>query len=138
MSLQITFRCEKCNEWPTAVWLRDRELRCSGCDTKKALMAQPPKLEPCPVCETEHVYKQKDFNRKLGIGLLVLGVIASYFTYGISLLLVAAFDWWLYRHTGDVGLCYRCHSQFRGSEEVSALKAFNLSYYDYYKNLKKS
>lgn len=137
MSLQITYHCEKCKEWPTSVWLRGHDLHCPSCDTKRPLLAEPPKLEPCPVCETEHVYKQKDFNRPLGVTLLLVGVAAAYFTYGMSLLVVALFDWWLYRHVGDVGLCYRCQAQFRGSEEVSRLEPFNLSYFDYYKNLKK-
>src|SRR5688572_21626400 len=112
MSLEITFECPKCKEWPTAVWLKERPLRCSNCEETRPLLAQPPALTPCPVCETEHVYKQKDFNRKLGVMLLVFGVIGSYWTYGLSLLVVTGFDWWLYRHVGEVGLCYRCHAQF--------------------------
>ena len=138
MSLQITYRCGKCAQWPTTVWLRGHALHCPQCDTRQTLLSEPPKLEPCPVCETEHVYKQKDFSRKLGVSLLAIGVVTSFFTYGVSLLVVAIFDWWLYKHVGDVGLCYRCQSQFRGSPEVSGLEPFNLSYYDYYKNLKKT
>lgn len=137
MSLQITFPCEKCNEWPTTVWLKGKDLNCHNCQTKRPLKAQPPALQPCPVCETEHVYKQKDFNRKLGILLLLVGIAGSFYTYGMSLLVVAIFDWWLYRHVGEVGLCYRCHSQFRGSPEVEALPPFTLQLHDYYKSLKK-
>jgi len=112
-------------------------MKCSGCSEPRVLLVQPPALQPCPVCETEHVYKQKDFNRKLGVLLLLVGIAGSYFTYGLSLLVVALFDWWLYRHVGEVGLCYRCHSQFRGSPEVDALPPFTLQLHDYYKSLKK-
>ncbi len=137
MSLEITFPCEKCPEWPTTVWLKGRDLKCHACETKRPLKASPPSLEPCPVCEAEHVYKQKDFNRKLGILLLLIGVAGSFYTFGLSLLVVTIFDWWLYRHVGLVGLCYRCHAQFRGSPEIEKLPPFTLQLHDYYKSLKK-
>ncbi|MCX6104029.1 MAG: hypothetical protein NT000_12335 [Proteobacteria bacterium] len=90
----------------------------------------------CPHCSSAHLYRQKDFNRKLGISLMAIGIILSFFTYGISLLLVTVIDWWLYKKVGDVGCCYRCQSQFRLSPEVDALPSFDLELYDYYQNLR--
>ncbi len=137
MSLEITFQCEKCKEWPSTVWLKGRPLKCSSCELVRPLLSEPPKLEPCPVCESEHTYRQKDFNRTFGILLLVIGIATSFFTYGLTLIGVTLFDWWLYRHTGDVGLCYRCNAQFRNSPEIEKLSPFQLSLHDYYKSLKK-
>ena len=90
-------------------------------------------LNQCPQCGCEHLYKQRDFNRTLGVLLIVVGVILSFYTYGISLLLVTLIDFILYRKVKNVGLCYQCHSQFRGTS-IEHLPEFNLSYHDYYKN----
>ena len=89
----------------------------------------------CPHCGAAHLYRQKDFNRKLGLILLILGIGMSFFTYGISLLLVTVFDWLLYKRVGEVGCCYQCKSQFRNSPEVEKLDPFDLELHDYYQNL---
>ena len=94
-------------------------------------------LNQCPHCASAHIYKQKDFNRKVGIGLLVIGIFLSFFTYGISLLIVTLFDGWLYRKVGEVGCCYLCQSQFRNSPQIEKLEGFDLELYDYYQNLKR-
>ena len=90
----------------------------------------------CPHCGADHIYKQKDFNRTLGVGLLIVGILLSFFTYGISLLLVTLLDWWLYKKVGWVGCCYLCHSQFRENPNINNLESFDLELYDYYRNLK--
>ncbi len=90
-------------------------------------------LNQCPVCGAAHLFRQKDFNRKLGIGLVAIGILFAWWTYGISLLFVTIVDWWLYRRVGEVGCCYQCHAQFRGPE-IAVLEPFNLELHDYYKN----
>lgn len=94
-------------------------------------------LRQCPVCGAAHTYRQKDFNRVLGVGLIVLGVALAYFTYGISLVVVTLIDWLLVRRVGEVGCCYQCHAQFRKSPIIATMEPFNLSLHDYYRNLKK-
>lgn len=91
----------------------------------------------CPHCGAAHIYRQKDFNRTLGITLLFIGIGLSFYTYGISLLLVTIIDWMLYQKVGEVGCCYLCESQFRNSQEVNKLEPFDLELYDYYQNIKK-
>ncbi len=90
----------------------------------------------CPHCGAAHLYRQKDFNRKLGITLLAVGIGLSFFTYGISLLLVTIIDAWLYKKVGNVGCCYSCKSQFRNSPKVDNLEPFDLELHDYYQNIK--
>ena len=68
--------------------------------------------------------------------MVVLGVLLAYFTYGISLLLVALVDWLIYKRVKDVGCCYSCEAQFRDSPMVAKLAPFNLELHDYYRNLK--
>ncbi|NBV51846.1 hypothetical protein EBR78_11600, partial [bacterium] len=83
-----------------------------------------------------HLYQRKDFNQKLGIGLIVLGVVLAYFTYGLSLLLVTGIDWWLSKRIPPMGACYRCKSEFRNSKLIRSMEPFNLQLYDYYRNLR--
>ena len=93
-------------------------------------------LNQCPICGAGHLYKQKDFNRKIGVGILVIGILFAYFTYGISLLVVTVIDFCLYRYVGEVGCCYQCQAQYRGTESVKKLEGFDLEMHDYYRNLK--
>jgi len=94
------------------------------------------KLEQCPACGASHLYRRKDFNQRLGIFLIVLGISLAYFTYGISLLAVTLLDFFLFRRVQEVGICYSCEAQFRNSPLVEALEPFDLELFDYYKNLK--
>ncbi len=90
----------------------------------------------CPRCKCEHLYRRKDFNRKFGITLIAVGVVLSYWTYGVSLVVVTLLDWLLSITVGEVGICYQCEEQFRDKEMVKQLPPFNLSLHDYYMNLK--
>jgi hypothetical protein len=92
-------------------------------------------LNQCPVCGGAHVYQQKDFNRKLGIGLLAIGVLLSVVTYGISLLVVTLVDYCLYRFVGDVGICYACQATFRDNAMIPKLPRFDLQLHDYYRSV---
>ena len=101
------------------------------------------KMDQCPFCGCQHIYRQKDFNRKLGVGLLALGAVAAFFTYGLSMVAVALLDWSIYRRVGWVGCCYQCGAQFRGAgrgtgrgtESINELPVFELGLHDYYKNI---
>ncbi len=93
-------------------------------------------MSQCPICGCQHVYRQKDFNRKLGVGLLIAGVLLSLVTYGISLLVVTLLDWFLFKKVGDVAICYLCDAQFRNEEQIKSLDSFNLVLHDHYRALK--
>lgn len=90
-------------------------------------------LNQCPHCGAAHLYRQRDFNRRVGVALVVVGIGLAYWTYGISLLVVTAVDWWLYRRVGEVGCCYQCTTLFRG-ETIAALEPFDLELEDYYRS----
>ena len=141
--MEIDVLCPHCGARETAHLDQGAEsIPCSHCQRNLVEFLTPEtregrELRQCPVCGAAHTYRQKDFNRALGVGLIVVGVALAYFTYGISLVLVTLIDWLLVRRVGEVGCCYQCHAQFRKSPMVSQMEAFNLSLHDYYKNLKK-
>lgn len=90
-------------------------------------------LEQCSVCGCNHLYQQKDFNRRIGVGLIIAGIVLAYWTYGLSLLVVAILDFIIRRKVGDVGICYACKAEYRG-DEVGKLPEFELVLHDHYQN----
>ena len=61
-------------------------------------------FEKCPACESSHFYLQKDFNKILGCGIIIVGIIFVPMTYGLSLAVVALMDWLLYNQVPDISI----------------------------------
>ncbi len=79
-------------------------------------------MERCFVCGNEEFYIQKDFNRELGL-MIVLGsaifvfllmLVIHHILGIICLLAVALVDWFVYRLLANVTVCYLCQSIYRG------------------------
>ena len=76
----------------------------------------------CVSCGHDTLYVQKDFNRTLGVAIVVAGSLASlYFfsksepLYGMLALFVSAgIDFLIYSLVGEVTVCYACHAIYRG------------------------
>lgn len=140
--MEFSSFCPHCKTYQDFSIPRFQERLCAQCEKNifpnaTDIFKSRFELNQCPHCGAAHVYRQKDFNRKLGITLLIIGIGLSFYTYGISLLLVTIIDWLLYKKVGEVGCCYLCESQFRTSPEVKKLEPFDLELYDYYQNIKK-
>ncbi len=90
-------------------------------------------MDVCPVCEVADFYSRKDFDPKLGVAVVVIGVLVSAGFYGFGMDLVAygvlagvvLLDLVIYQWLGDVTVCYRCHAEFRGAYQRTA-SAFDL------------
>lgn len=54
------------------------------------------------------------FPRWLGIGLVVVGAIASIWTYGLSIVGVFLVDLLIYRSVPEMAVCYQCRAEVRG------------------------
>ena len=72
----------------------------------------------CPACSGSHFYRQKDFNRLLGCGIILFGILLVPITYGISLAIVALVDWFLYNRVPDTIVCYKCKGEFFGIHSI--------------------
>lgn len=84
-------------------------------------------IEACPACGNGLLYVQRDFNQKVGLGVVILGAILAPFTPFYSSLFVAgAVDAGLYTLLPDVTVCYRCHAHMRGFSRNPAHHAFDL------------
>lgn len=105
---------------------------CERCGAASAISAPPAEtvIERCAACGHDQLYFQKDFNRRTGIALVVLGSIFVPWTYGLSLLGVTVLDYIVWRMVKDVIVCYRCQAVHRGYPPNPALKPFDLVVHD--------
>ena len=139
IAMEIEFRCPRCSAVGHAAWELGGPLACPHCEHGLAAEAQaqtPTELERCPVCNGYEFYRQRDFNRRLGVALVVLGVILAWPTRGLSLLVVALVDLALYALLPRITICYRCEAIFRGLPAGAGGGDFDLSTADKYRRIR--
>lgn len=105
---------------------------CEQCGAPSPVMAPAADavIDRCAACSHEELYFQKDFNRKTGIALVVLGSIFVPWTWGLSLLAVTILDYAVWRVVKDVIVCYECQAVHRGYPPNPALEPFDLATHD--------
>lgn len=82
-------------------------------------------LEECPVCTRQDFYKQKDFNRKIGVGLFIIAAILSIWTFGLSLVALYLVDLFLFKKLSLVAICYKCQTNFRNLSNMNAIRDYD-------------
>jgi len=88
----------------------------------------------CVICRCRDLYIQKDFNRKLGCGIAVIGAVLAPFTKLISLLVCALIDLLLYLLLPVITICYRCGAIYRRFPKSPVHEGFNLGINDRYRS----
>lgn len=76
----------------------------------------------CVGCGHDTLYVQKDFNRKLGVAIVVGGSLLALFFLSrsqpilgfLALFASAGLDLLIYSLVGEVTVCYACHTIYRG------------------------
>lgn len=134
----IQWRCPACLK-PNEAQPADEGVgpwKCGSCGEEQAAhpeaMSGEGKLVKCPVCGCPDLYRQRDFNRKLGIGLIVVGAVLAPFTYYISLPVFAGIDFLIYYFVPDVVVCYHCQAAIRGYAGTEDVPLFDLNVSDKY------
>ena len=87
-------------------------------------------MEQCLVCGSEALYLQRDFNRRVGLAIVLLGSLVIFwnFLWGIAILfLMALLDLVLYRVLPEVTVCYSCKSVYRGGPRNPQHRAYELT-----------
>ena len=90
-------------------------------------------VDHCPVCSGGDFYIRKDFDPKIGLGVVIVGALisAGFYWYGRDLIaysilgFATLIDLAIYGRLKDLTVCYRCHSEFRGTFVHKAV-AFDL------------
>ena len=144
--MNVTFSCSRCHEAVRAnvSTTTDTAIVCPRC---QQAMAMPPDafdggvLCRCLVCPSTDLFVRKDFPQRLGVGFVVLGIVASSVTWGFSLPIAtfailfatALVDVVLYLIVPDALMCYRCDAQYRLAEGMGRHGAFNLETHERYR-----
>ena len=113
-------------------------IKCGRCGHVLALgfsesLRSDRQVDVCPVCRRGDFYIRKDFDPKVGLTVVIIGALISaiFYWFGEDLIAysilggAALIDLVVYGRLGDVTVCYRCHSEFRGKYDRTA-KHFDL------------
>ena len=137
--MHVVAKCPKCDAGlPVDASEGIESIRCGGCGLEIPLVFSPSvrddaRVDVCPVCGGGDFYIRKDFDPKTGLTVVIIGALISavFYWFGrdliaYSILAFAVFvDLIVYGRLGDVTVCYRCHSEFRGKYQRTA-GAFDL------------
>ena len=100
----------------------------------------------CPVCGCRELFSRKDFNQRLGLGLVIAAGGASVFLFSRgetawSLLVLgaaAALDAVVHRMTPPCLVCYRCRSEFRGVGIHESIEPWDLAVGEKYRPVRQA
>lgn len=138
-NLEVTLTCIECGSGIHVHPTKDAEnAQCDVCQTLNPVKFDDNHLKgivkDCPKCARKDFFKQKDFNRKIGVGLFVLGAISV----PVFILLEIGFPWIysvfflmvildivLYFVLPLVVVCYKCQTIFRGVANLEEIHGFD-------------
>jgi hypothetical protein len=145
MTAIIHFGCPDCARELAAPASGPPALTCGNCGRSTSLGRSPAVLEGsrvdvCPVCGHPDFYVQKDFNRALGLAVVVAGSLVSVVFFAMrepvlalgALVAMALVDGAIYLLVGEVTVCYSCHAIFRGFGPNPEHGPFNLELLERY------
>ncbi len=143
--MNVTFSCPRCHQGARVdVAPGDAALACSACGQSIAIGPDAfdgEQLCRCLVCPSTDLFVRKDFPQRLGVGLVVLGVVGSSIAWAYTLPILtfailfgtALVDVVLYLIVPDALMCYRCGAQYRSANGMSRHGAFNLETHERYR-----
>ena len=137
--MRVIAHCPKCDAGlPVNAAEAPDSIKCGRCGHVLALtfsdsVRSDAGVDVCPVCRGGDFYIRKDFDPKVGLTVVIIGALISaiFYWFGEDLIAysilggAALIDLVVYGRLGDVSVCYRCHSEFRGKYPRTA-KHFDL------------
>ena len=137
--MKVVAHCPKCDAGlPVSAAEAPESIKCGSCGHVLTLvfsdsLRRDARVDACPVCRGADFYIRKDFDPKIGVGVVIVGALISAVFYwyerdliAYSILAGAALiDLVVYGRLKDLTVCYRCHSEYRGAYPRTA-KAFDL------------
>jgi hypothetical protein len=140
--MDVTFCCPRC-ERTERVELPERvaAVVCGHCQlrlTAADAVDERGRLRRCLVCPSTDLFLRKDFPQRLGVGLVIVGFLASsvaWYYYrpwpALAVLLATALiDAVLYFVCGDAVSCYRCGAIYRGVPDHQQHPPFSLEVHE--------
>jgi hypothetical protein len=132
--MRVVARCPKCDAGlPVSADEAPDSIKCGRCGQVLPLaftagLRRDERVDACPVCRGGEFYIRRDFDPKLGLAVVIVGatISAGFYWFGEDLIAygilagAALIDLIVYTRLGDVTVCYRCHTEFRGKYERTA------------------
>ncbi|MEX2114137.1 MAG: hypothetical protein WD845_13180 [Pirellulales bacterium] len=143
--MNVTFSCPLCQQSARSeVGPSDQPLHCSACEQEIAIGRDAfdgEQLRRCLVCPSTDLFVRKDFPQRIGVGIVVLGIVGSSITWGYTytvatfaiLFATALVDVLLYLIVPDALMCYRCGATYRSVRGMERHGAFNLETHERYR-----
>ncbi|MCS7166550.1 MAG: hypothetical protein RMI91_13355 [Gemmatales bacterium] len=135
--MQMEITCPHCGTLFSTEQVNDSQWPCPACrqPVRGQASAQSGTLPRCRVCGNDEMYVQKDFPHRLGLTILVLAFALScvfyywhwiVWTWAVLIGSVVA-DAVLYWLVGNMTVCYRCQTRYRGFPPNPAHGPFDLA-----------
>src|SRR3954471_20774167 len=135
--MEFLAKCPKCDAGlPVPAASAPAAITCGGCACEIPLsvsdaVREGRAVDQCPVCGGGDFYIRKDFDPTIGLTVVIVGALVSgvFYWFGRDLVAysvlasTALIDLAVYGRLKDVTVCYRCHTEFRGTYSRTA-KAF--------------
>jgi hypothetical protein len=134
--MRIRTQCRDCGlPFPAVITPETADLACPNCGKARPVASTgwsgaEARVDVCPLCGCRHLYRQRDVNRLLGCGLVVLGALFVPWTFGLSLVVCGLVDLWLYRRLKEAVVCYRCDTVYRDARPQPRQGEFELLKHD--------
>jgi len=107
----ITFDCPECKILQT-LSLEDKKsisFDCANCGHGLTFNnLDQEEINRCSVCNCKDLHQHKDFNKKIGIAIFIVGAVFAPWTYYLSLVAALALDACLYPFFPWILVCYKC------------------------------
>jgi len=143
--MNITYTCPVCHEGTRSDFNSQTEkLRCIHCGKEisvpaDAVVAQ--QVNRCLVCPGNELFLRKDFPQVVGVGIVVIGFLASsiaWYNYMVGLAFACLFataliDVLLYFMVPEALVCYRCNAHYRQVEPSKEHAHFDLEVHERYR-----
>ena len=132
--MQIVAKCPNCDAGlPVSASEAPAAIKCGGCGREIPLaftddLRADRRVDRCPVCRGGDFYIRKDFDPKMGLTVVIIGALisAGFYWFGRDLIAysilgsAALIDLVVYGRLKFLTVCYRCHTEFRGTYSPTA------------------
>lgn len=145
--MNVTFACPTCAETVRSGFEPgDAHLDCPHCDGRIGIPTgaiDGRQITRCLICPSTDLFVRKDFPQRIGVALVAVGIVGSCIAWAYTnvlatfaiLFATALADLALYLVVGNALMCYRCHAQYRGVEQMDVHGAFDLETHERYRQM---
>ena len=145
--MHVTFACPACEQPVRQTFTAESaQLACPACHHVIRIppdAVQLDRVRRCLVCPSTDLFVRKDFPQRVGVALVVVGIIGSsiawaytqvFWTFAI-LFASALADFLLYACVGNALMCYRCQAQYRGVAQMDSHGSFDLETHERHRQI---